>query len=229
MRWLNRKSYLVGISIFFVVSNIFGMDQDKDETFQLLVNRSERFNDKVCKFPILTNRMVNIAENDLAKQKKIVSFAMDAVPLIPKFFFRLAQKFLKIKHEFGTEIEQKFYKDMSLSTFFDRLLQNRPLVFAGKWDHQVQLSGETNPTGGYKWLFEKIGTKEESDPLILSNYLSYDEMAISALIGISSPTFFINNGDKNKMPLKNSVDPLADQSVFSWLMDDLGLNVFTKL
>src|SRR5258708_32382739 len=43
--------------------------------------------------------------------------------------------------------------------------------------------------------FEAIGTDTEKAPLLLSDYLSYDEMQIAALIGVSAPTYFINKGD----------------------------------
>jgi hypothetical protein len=44
--------------------------------------------------------------------------------------------------------------------------------------------------------FEKIGTNLELGYLVLSNYLSYDEMEIAALLGVSTPTYFINNGNR---------------------------------
>ena len=50
--------------------------------------------------------------------------------------------------------------------------------------------------------FEKIGRKEEGEEeekgdLKLEDYLSYDEMQISSLLSLSSPTFFINDGNRN--------------------------------
>lgn len=50
--------------------------------------------------------------------------------------------------------------------------------------------------------FEKIGRKEEEEEeekgdLKLEDYLSYDEMQISSLLSLSSPTFFINDGNRN--------------------------------
>jgi hypothetical protein len=42
--------------------------------------------------------------------------------------------------------------------------------------------------------FDKIGTDEEAEPLTLKNLMSYDEMQVSALVGIAGPCLFFNAG-----------------------------------
>jgi hypothetical protein len=44
-----------------------------------------------------------------------------------------------------------------------------------------------------------VGEDEDGDErkLTIRDYLTYDEMCLSSLMGISSPTFFINNGNRN--------------------------------
>ena len=44
--------------------------------------------------------------------------------------------------------------------------------------------------------FEAVGTDAEAPPLTLDATLSYDEIALAALLGVSVPTHFINNGDR---------------------------------
>lgn len=44
--------------------------------------------------------------------------------------------------------------------------------------------------------FEDIGTKRERAPLVMADYLTYDEMKISALLATCSPTSTINRGDR---------------------------------
>ena len=44
--------------------------------------------------------------------------------------------------------------------------------------------------------FDIIGTDFERKPLVLEEYMSYDEMQISALVGLSGPTIFINSGSR---------------------------------
>ena len=47
--------------------------------------------------------------------------------------------------------------------------------------------------------FELIGSDKEISPLLLRDLLSYDEMQISALIGVSTRTFFINDGSRESL------------------------------
>lgn len=46
----------------------------------------------------------------------------------------------------------------------------------------------------YSGGFEAIGTEKEREPLTLESLQSYDEMCLSALLGVSSFTHFINTG-----------------------------------
>ncbi len=45
--------------------------------------------------------------------------------------------------------------------------------------------------------FELIGSEEESPPLVMRDYLTYDEMKLSALLATCSPTATINRGDRH--------------------------------
>ncbi len=47
--------------------------------------------------------------------------------------------------------------------------------------------------------FEAIGTETEQHPLVLQDLMSYDEIQIAALIGLSGPTFFINTGSRGSL------------------------------
>ena len=55
-----------------------------------------------------------------------------------------------------------------------------------------RLKNRSQHAGG----FETIGTPEEQAPLVLAELQSYDEMALSALLGMSVPTHFINEGGR---------------------------------
>jgi hypothetical protein len=80
---------------------------------------------------------------------------------------------------------------MNEDEFIHRLLSKRPLMFMTAQDQYLLRNGQQGHGG-----FETIGTSSECPPLILADYLSYDEMQIAALIGVSSPTYFINNGSR---------------------------------
>ncbi len=77
---------------------------------------------------------------------------------------------------------------MNIHQFIDRLVTKRAVVFYKQFDSYLLRDG---CRGAGKWKL--IGTDKESN-VSISNYLSYDELLISALCGISSPTHFINNG-----------------------------------
>ena len=77
------------------------------------------------------------------------------------------------------------------SGLLDRLLTKRPLVFFTANDVFQLRSGEDGAGG-----FDAVGTARESAPLVLRDLQSYDEMALSSLIGVSTPTAFINTGSR---------------------------------
>lgn len=72
--------------------------------------------------------------------------------------------------------------NQTLEHFLNRLLKNRPIAFFGPKDY---------------WLLQdgKEGFGNIDDPY----YLSYEEMIFSAHLSISSPSFFINDGNRNNM------------------------------
>ena len=80
---------------------------------------------------------------------------------------------------------------MDEDEFINRLITKRPLMFMTERDQYLLRNGKRGSGG-----FEIIGTDTECAPLVLEDYLSYDEMQIAALIGVSSPTYFINNGSR---------------------------------
>ena len=108
---------------------------------------------------------------------------------------------IHIQQKYGSEIEKSLYKDMSLVEFFDRLARKRCVVFYQSYDSYLLRNGY-NDSG--KW--ELIGTERENQTdeydvspekkPKLEDYLSYDELIISAMCGISSKTHFINDGDR---------------------------------
>lgn len=169
------------------------------ETFESLTGSSRDFNEHTCLFPTQNNRIQNIAGSDERVQQTIVNQANGVRPIIHADVLVLIDRFLDYKREDGSSIEKALYANMTRDQFIDRLLINRPLTFWLPYDQYLTRNDEKGRGG-----FENIGTNNEQPPLVLQDYLSYDEMQIAALIGVSVPTFFINNGDR-----KNSAQPGA--------------------
>ncbi len=162
-----------------------------DEQFKQLVEASEKFNSEICIFPTKSNRIKSIAQTE-EQQKKFVQQANSVQVICDQSVRLLIKNFLNHKRKFGTNQEKKLYKNMSEVDFIKRLILNRPLAFYTANDtyrlQQKNMRGCGN--------FEFIGTDLEISSLVLSNYLSYEEMEIAALLGVSTPTYFINNGNR---------------------------------
>lgn len=169
------------------------------EIFNNLVKKSNAF---PASFPTQQNRIAVIAARDKAKQETIAKQAQAVRPIIDARVMRLIDRFLLQKYYVGGNPEKGLYDMMDSRQFIDRLLVNRPLEFMLAEDLYLLRDGKTKGTGG----FELIGTSQEKMPLMLGDYfkpeqgyLSYDEMLISALLGVSVPTYFINDGSRDNM------------------------------
>jgi hypothetical protein len=105
----------------------------------------------------------------------------------------LLENFLEIKCGSGSAIEREVYAGMDVNGLLDRMLTKRPLVFCERHDSFVLRSGERGRGG-----FDEIGGETDTGmaPFTLRELQSYDEMCLSALIGISVPTHFINEGGR---------------------------------
>ncbi len=160
------------------------------DSLDQLIHNARRF-PTVVPFPTSDNRIESILARDPTKADEIVAFANDTHPIMHHKVQALITDFLNFKQTHGNEIERDVYDTMDVNAFIDRLLTNRPLVFMRKDDTFIIKEGFIGNGG-----FEQIGTPLEQEPVVLKNYLSYEEMQISALLGVSVPTHFINDGDR---------------------------------
>jgi len=138
-------------------------------------------------FPLRTNLLSVNVENDM----QVLEYAQNTWPVAPMKAQGLFGEYLRIKAKYGSSIEKEMYSDRDENWLMTRLLTKRPLMFMCSND-VWQLPDGQKGSGGW----DEVGTDEENEPLVLQNYLSYDEMALSALIGISAKTYFINQGDR---------------------------------
>ena len=83
----------------------------------------------------------------------------------------------------------------------------------GASDQYMLRDGITEGYGGFEAMAERKGSAHDpSSPLQLGEYLSYDEMALSALLLLSVPTHFINNGARaNRGQLARDAGTLAHE------------------
>lgn len=157
------------------------------EPFEQLIKNTNKFGVKI---PTNENLIEVIAGNDTNKQFQIVDHENRTRVVIHHRVVELIDDFLKVKTIHGSSIEKDFYKSMSRQQFIERLFIKIPLAFVGLRDHTLLRDG-TEFTAGEEWKL--VGTDREGD-IKLKDYLSYNEMQISSLLGASTPTFFINDG-----------------------------------
>jgi hypothetical protein len=182
------------------------------ETFNSLVGKSNTFNQKTP-FPTQENRISFIAGSDQTKRAEIEQHAQNVRPLISASVIMLLQKFLVYKKGYGSSVEKSLYAGMDENVFIDRLLINRPLMFMTASDDYLLRDGSTGSGG-----FESIGTDAEQAPLLLKDYLSYDEMQIAALVGISVPTYFINNGSRDNKAIPGQAGTFEEKGIYVGLV-----------
>lgn len=147
----------------------------------------ERSRSLPYQMPTEANRLSAQRERSL----EVEAHADSVRPILPSSLRPLICEFLEIKRALGSPTEQALYAELDEASFVTRLLSKRPLAFLNPHDSYLLRDG-TRGVGA----FELIGSRYERYPLSLEDLLSYDEMGISALVGVSVPTHFINAGGR---------------------------------
>jgi hypothetical protein len=141
----------------------------------------------------------NALEGFADRRGEVEEHANGVRPLLPEAALGLIDGFLALKREAGTALEREVYAGLDRVGLVSRFLSCRPLAFLGRSDTFLLRDG----TRGHGDGFERLGTDEEpGDGRSLRELLSYDEMAISALCGVSVPTHFVNLGSRDNMALR---------------------------
>ncbi|KAI1826444.1 hypothetical protein F4861DRAFT_537022 [Xylaria intraflava] len=115
-------------------------------------------------------------------------------------FPKLVQRFIEHKRLHGSSVERAFYHaGWTWREQISRLVEKRAVVFLGANDATVLRSGKRLNSASLEW--DRVGTDNEAlnEHLSLEEYLSYDEIMLSSLIGVSGPSFFINDGRRRNM------------------------------
>ncbi|KAI0096221.1 hypothetical protein GGR51DRAFT_543962 [Nemania sp. FL0031] len=142
--------------------------------------------------PIHTNSVANF------DSETVKNDALNTRIVVHSRFPTLVTQFLAHKRLHGSSVEKSFYHDgWTWQQEVARLIEKRALIFMGGTDFTVLRSGERINRGNVEW--DRVGTEEERDNkhLFLKEYLSYDEIMLSSLIGVSGPSFFINDGRRD--------------------------------
>jgi hypothetical protein len=135
-------------------------------------------------------------------------------PVTTNRIIQLIHDFIAYKKKFGSRVEQKLYQNITHDQFIYRLITKRPYAFFTSNDRFMLRNGRVGCGG-----FERIGTDSEYKPFVLSDYMSYDEMCISAFLSMSNYTKFFNNGNRFNC---GKVSTFADYEPYGILIGQVG-------
>jgi len=198
-----------------LVTALYQKSQFKEDTFskfkltyESLITTSKWFVTLCSDYPTKENLIDNFDHNQIVNQ------AMNTKIILDVSVHKLIDQFLSLCKVKGSDVEKRLYRDMNPKEFIFRLISKRPLYFFdpdNKFllrtrEHRETLSGWKGPKGWFNYMvdynYSKDGKRLDTYYVkdeFLDDYLSYHEMQISAYIGISVPTFFINNGRRDNL------------------------------
>jgi hypothetical protein len=162
-----------------------------------LMNHSVHFEQTVLggrPFPLKVNRIESLLRVPGHTAQAVEVQARSVRILAHVQAIAMMTRFLDYKRGHGTSLERALYAQLDLHGLVDRLLQKRPLIFVGPKD-RTMLRGQSRAKIAHRqWL--RVGKANEIGPFLLGDYLSYEEMELSALLSVACPTYFINDGNR---------------------------------
>jgi len=142
--------------------------------------------------PIITNSIRNFDPQTIAAD------AVSTSILIHPKFPSLVQAFLAHKRAHGSPFEKALY--LPSFTWRDqvtRLVEKRPLTFLSSCDATILRDGTHLDDAREEWDRNGTCTQSQNTVLFLDEYLSYDEIMLASLLGVSGHSHFINDGARN--------------------------------
>ena len=167
-----------------------------------MISRSKLFHELV-KFPThfkLDNRIekyVDLSDPVIKINKLLNDFAAETKPFTHIKVKNLINNFLNLKQTYDNPFEQSFYNQYSYSTYSQRLLTKRPIAFMARNDIHLLIDGTMSSKS-----FDNL-SESKDDVYNIYDYISYDEMLISALFSVAVPTYFINSGSRRNEGIRN--------------------------
>lgn len=166
---------------------------------------------------IKTNLFSTLADEGKSK-KELINMARSTRPFLSRSVWNVLETFMDFMRKLpGEESEnyRKVYENFSPPDLVKRLLFKRPIVFCGF----TLMRNLENPTNDYL-SFDDVAKnleKTQGELPYLREYISWDEILLSSLINMSTPTFYVSDGsikNWNEVP-KN---PFIDQGVLCGLV-----------
>ncbi|KAM0706829.1 hypothetical protein Q7P35_006159 [Cladosporium inversicolor] len=141
--------------------------------------------------PVTTNRIRNFPRDDIEADARATHILVH--PRYPE----LLASFLAHKRAHGSQYEKALYATMTWKQLAARFIHCRPLTFMGSFDATLMRDGTVLDNKAFQeWDRNGTDLQNLNSHLTLENYLSYDEIMLSSLLGMSGPSFFINTGSR---------------------------------
>jgi hypothetical protein len=129
-----------------------------------------------------------------AFKKQVLEDAASVRIILTTETLNLAREFLAVKMIHGCEAEKLVYNEMSPEDFILRLISKRPVAFAKDSGEAHMLRGGRGKLSfGYPLSMKMEDQNMGPGKLVFSEYISYDEIAVSAMISVSSSSFIFND------------------------------------
>lgn len=160
-------------------------------------------------FPTEANRIERLAE----QAAEVEEHAAGVAPLLHARGAALIEEVLELERATGGALKEEVYRGLDLRGWITRALRQRPLVFVGPGDGYLLRDG-TRGQGAY----ELVGGRYERWPLTLAQLMSYEEVALSALLGVAVPTHFVNAGERHNLARRGSPGDFEPRGVYVGLV-----------
>lgn len=141
--------------------------------------------------PIKTNRISGFPPAAIAADARSTHI------LIHPRYPALLMSFLAYKCANGSSHEKALYASMTWQHLAGRFIHARPLTFMGSFDATIMRDGTMLDSKAFQeWDRNGTDLQHLNSHLTLENYLSYDEIMLSSLLGVSGHSHFINTGSR---------------------------------
>jgi hypothetical protein len=142
--------------------------------------------------PTTANSILNFPPSTIAADAKATHI------LVHPRYPTLLTSFLAHKRANGSMHERSLYADLSWQQLAARFIHARPLSFLNSSDLTLLRDGTILDDGAnQEWDRNGTALQHLNSHLTLENYLSYDEIMLSSLLGVSGASHFINTGSRH--------------------------------
>jgi hypothetical protein len=138
---------------------------------------------------------VNLSADTKKAIQLVEECALNCFPIVHQRILTALIEFIKLVQNNGSKPAKLIYANMNIPKLITRLLHKRPIVFYLANDVTYNREG-IRCDGQIEKLSLFSEAKSAEKDVNITEYITYEEMLFSALIGVSNQTKFINKGER---------------------------------